>query len=98
MRLFIASPVKLDNYASIQEDFKDIIEGKWVKEGNLHLTWVFLGDIRDEKPVIDKFKKILPLESEVDIEEIDSYLVNLSRKRKLKNILNSYEINQSNIY
>ena len=29
MRLFIASPVILDNYASIKEDFKDIIEGKW---------------------------------------------------------------------
>ena len=28
MRLFIASPIILDDYASIKEDFKDIIEGK----------------------------------------------------------------------
>ena len=70
MRLFIASPVKLDDYASIQEDFKDIIEGKWVEEGNLHLTWVFLGDLKNEKPVIEKLKKISPLESEVGIEEM----------------------------
>jgi len=70
MRLFIASPVKFDDYASIQEDFKDIIEGKWVKEENLHLTWVFLGDLKNENPIIDKLKKISPLESEVGIEEM----------------------------
>jgi len=70
MRLFIASPIILDDYASIQEDFKDIIEGKWVKEENLHLTWVFLGDVREEKPIIDMLKNISPLESEVSIEEM----------------------------
>lgn len=32
MRLFSASPVIIDNYASIKEDLKDIIEGKWVEE------------------------------------------------------------------
>ncbi len=70
MRIFIASPVKLDDYASIQEDFKEIIEGKWVKEENLHLTWVFLGDVKEVKPIIDKLKKISPLESEVSIAEM----------------------------
>ncbi len=70
MRLFIASPVKLDDYASIQEDFKDIIEGKWVKEENLHLTWVFLGDMKNEKPITKKLKKISLLDSEVSIEEM----------------------------
>lgn len=70
MRLFIASPIILDDYASIQEDFKDIIEGKWVKEENLHLTWVFLGDVKDEKPIIQKMQNISVLESEVGIEEM----------------------------
>jgi 2'-5' RNA ligase len=70
MRLFIASPIILDDYASIKEDFKDIIEGKWVEEENLHLTWVFLGDVKNENPIIDKLKKISPLESEVGIEEM----------------------------
>ena len=70
MRPFIASPIILDDYASIQEDFKGIIEGKWVEEENLHLTWVFLGDVKNEKPVIDKLKNISLLESEVGIEEI----------------------------
>ena len=54
MRLFIASPIILDDYASIQEDFKDIIEGKWVEEENLHLTWVFLGEMKDERAVVEK--------------------------------------------
>ena len=70
MRLFIASSIILDDYASIKEDFKDIIEGKWVKEENLHLTWVFLGDVENEKPVIDKLQNISPLENEVSIEEM----------------------------
>ena len=70
MRLFIASPIILNDYASIKEDFKDIIEGKWVKEENLHLTWVFLGDMKNEKPIIDKLKKISLLESEIGIEEM----------------------------
>ncbi len=70
MRLFIASPIILNDYASIKEDFKDIIEGKWVEEENLHLTWVFLGDVKNEKPIIDILKKIPALESEVGIEEM----------------------------
>ena len=70
MKLFIASPVILDDYASIQEDFKGIIEGKWVEEKNLHLTWVFLGEIQDEKTVIDKLKEISPLESKISIKEL----------------------------
>jgi len=70
MRRFIASPIILNDYASIKEDFKDIIEGKWVEEENLHLTWVFLGDVREEKPIINKLQKISPMESEVGIEEM----------------------------
>jgi 2'-5' RNA ligase len=70
MRLFIASPVILDDYASIKEDFKDIIEGKWVEEQNLHLTWVFLGELKDERAVIDKLKEISPLEPNIGIKEL----------------------------
>ncbi len=70
MRLFIASPVILDDYNSIKEDFKDIIEGKWAEEENLHLTWVFLGDVKNEKPIIEKLKNISPVERETDIEKM----------------------------
>jgi len=70
MRLFIASPVILDDYNAVKKDFEGIIEGKWVEEKNLHLTWVFLGNIKNENSIIDKLKKISPLETEVDIEEM----------------------------
>jgi 2'-5' RNA ligase len=67
MRLFIASPVTVDNYTAIQNDFENIIEGKWVKEENLHLTWVFLGDKADEKSIIEKMQDITALEHEAEI-------------------------------
>ena len=70
MRLFIASPIILDDYHSIQEDFKGIIEGKWVTEENLHLTWVFLGDIKNEQHIIDKLQEISPLEKSIEIKEL----------------------------
>lgn len=70
MRLFIASPIILDDYASIQEDFNGIIEGKWVEEQNLHLTWVFLGDVKDDKPIIDTLKELSPLKTDIEIKEL----------------------------
>ncbi len=70
MRFFIASPVIIDDYISIQNDFEGIIEGKWVKEENLHLTWVFLGDVKDKKPIIEMMQNISARESEVGIEEM----------------------------
>jgi 2'-5' RNA ligase len=70
MRLFIASPVILDDYTYIKEDFSGIIEGKWVEEENLHLTWVFLGDVKAIDPVIGKLNNIAPLVNEVNIAEL----------------------------
>ena len=70
MRLFIASPVILDDYASIKADFDGIIEGKWVEEENLHLTWVFLGEGDDPGPVMEKLRTIAPLETTVTMAEL----------------------------
>jgi 2'-5' RNA ligase len=70
MRLFIASPIILDDYASIKEDFKDIIDGKWTQEDHLHLTWVFLGEVKEIEPIIDKLGSMTPLENEIDIAEL----------------------------
>ena len=67
MRLFIASPIILDNYAGIRNDFDGIIEGKWVKEEHLHLTWVFLGERSDEESVIKMMQNIPALQQEVEI-------------------------------
>ena len=70
MRLFIASPVILDDYAAIQEDFKGIIEGKWVEEQELHLTWVFLGEVKDESPVIEELQEITPMSETIGIKAL----------------------------
>lgn len=70
MRLFIASPVLLDDYAAIKEDFKEIIEGTWVEEENLHMTWVFLGEMPKAKSTIAKISHLTNLESIVEIAEL----------------------------
>jgi len=70
MRLFIASPVRFENYSKIRDDFKDILQGKWVEEENLHLTWVFLGNIPDAAAIIEKMLGISRLEKEVTISEL----------------------------
>ena len=54
-------------YDVIKNDFDGIVEGKWVEEENLHLTWVFLGDVADPQPVIEKLQDVPPLESEITI-------------------------------
>ena len=70
MRLFIASPVILDDYEAIQKDFKGIMEGKWVAEENLHLTWVFLGETKDPNPVLEKLERVTALKNEAEITEL----------------------------
>ncbi len=70
MRLFIASPVRLENYQEIRDDFKGILSGKWVEEENLHLTWVFLGNVQSETSVIEKMQHVIGPDKEVGIAEL----------------------------
>ena len=70
MRLFIASSAILDDYAAIKKDFKDIIEGTWVEEKNLHLTWVFLGEKPEAETTIEKISKLTNLEEKVESAEL----------------------------
>jgi 2'-5' RNA ligase len=49
MRLFIATPVNLPVYQAIKNDFKDVIDGKWVEGWNLHLTHKFIGEDNPKK-------------------------------------------------
>ena len=67
MRLFIASPVILDDYKTIREDFAETIQGKWVEEENLHLTWLFLGECKDAEAIKAQLAGITPLEAEVPV-------------------------------
>lgn len=61
MRLFIASPVLLYDYTELQRDFCEVIEGKWVEEDRLHLTWIFLGEQPCAAPWRERLRQLDPL-------------------------------------
>lgn len=67
MRLFIASPVILDDYAAIKADFADIIEGNWTDEKKLHITWVFLSEHPTATETITQMVSLTNLQNEVEI-------------------------------
>ncbi|WP_457608419.1 RNA 2',3'-cyclic phosphodiesterase [Nitratifractor sp.] len=89
MRLFIASPVILYDYTSIRRDFSTILNGKWVEERNLHLTWVFLGEQESTEPILERMKEIAPLSCPVLLSSLGLFgtpphiLYSSSRTRKL---------------
>jgi len=58
MRLFIATPINFPLYQAIKNDFKNVIDGKWVEGWNLHLTHKFIGE---DKP--EKYKNKLKIEN-----------------------------------
>ena len=70
MRLFIASPVILEDYAAIKADFEGIVEGNWTDEKKLHLTWVFLSEHPTATETITQMAPLTNLESEVEIAEL----------------------------
>ena len=64
MRLFIATPIILPFYHLIKTQLSPFIEGKWVKENNLHLTHKFIGE---DNPNNWKIKLKIPYE-EIEIQ------------------------------
>ena len=62
MRLFIASPAILYDYTALQRDFSRVLEGKWVEEADLHLTWIFLGEQDSADPWLTMLQRIDPLD------------------------------------
>ncbi|WP_292658622.1 RNA 2',3'-cyclic phosphodiesterase [Nitratifractor sp.] len=73
MRLFIASPVLLYDYTELQRDFCDVIEGKWVEEDKLHLTWIFLGEQPSASPWSEYLSRIAPLDCPALLKGLGSF-------------------------
>jgi len=73
MRLFIASRAVIMHYEQIREEFADIIEGRWVQEEQLHLTWVFLGERDDAEEILQRLARIDPLAHEVSMKGLGSF-------------------------
>ena len=55
-RLFLALKAQLNDYNSLQSDFRGAIKGRWVADENLHMTICYFGDTYS----IDELLKKLP--------------------------------------
>ncbi len=68
MRLFLGSFATINDYGAIKQRFS-FIEGKWVEKKNLHLTFLFLGEVATPAFIIEALKSIhyphitIPIES-----------------------------------
>jgi 2'-5' RNA ligase len=62
-RLFLAIPVTIFDYKSLQDDFEGLIKGKWTITQNLHLTLNFFGNTF-EKEFLIKTLSTLKLKAE----------------------------------
>ncbi len=73
MRLFIASPAKLYDYTGLRKEFSEVLEGTWVQEESLHLTWVFLGEEPAAGPWIEKLRNLTPPKKPVPLRKLGSF-------------------------
>ena len=66
MRLFIGSFAKLKNYQKIKEDFS-FLEGKWVEARNIHLTLLFLGEVKVPQSITFRLRTLCYEKIEIPI-------------------------------
>ncbi|MGB5965697.1 MAG: RNA 2',3'-cyclic phosphodiesterase [Sulfurimonadaceae bacterium] len=57
-RLFLALPAIIDDYESIQNDFSDVISGRWTPPENLHLTLSFYGNQFDQDELVQQLSTL----------------------------------------
>jgi len=57
-RIFLALPVILSDYKGIQNDFDDIVQGRWVPTQNLHLTLQFFGHTFEKEFLIERLSRL----------------------------------------
>lgn len=53
-RLFLAVPVRLNDYERIKTRFSPQLQGRWREESTLHLTLAFLGNLFSESALLEK--------------------------------------------
>ncbi len=66
MRLFIGAFAKIYDYEKIKKDFS-FIKGNWTKEENIHITYLFLGEVDEHERILGSLcnleykKTVIPL-------------------------------------
>ncbi len=70
MRLFIASSANIEDYSAIRSDFSEVLDGKWVEEENLHLTWSFLGEQKSAEPWRERLKPIPSMSESTELRSL----------------------------
>ncbi|MDT8339365.1 MAG: 2'-5' RNA ligase family protein [Sulfurimonas sp.] len=64
--MFLALRAHLGDYDKLKHDFKEIIEGRWTSEENLHATIYYFGNTYTVEELLEKlpptFEKVEPLE------------------------------------
>ena len=57
MRLFIGSFASIRGYGEIRKEFS-FLRGKWVEPANLHLTYLFLGEVAVPQSIIYRLSQL----------------------------------------
>ena len=57
-RLFLALPVIINDYETIQDDFSGVIRGRWTPTENLHLTLSFYGDRFEQEELLQRLSTV----------------------------------------
>lgn len=58
MRLFITSFAKVYEYKKFKKQVSRYIKGDWTKRKNIHLTFKFLGEVKNSKKIINALRGI----------------------------------------
>ncbi|BCD60893.1 MULTISPECIES: RNA 2',3'-cyclic phosphodiesterase [unclassified Nitratiruptor] len=69
MRLFLGSFATINYYGLIKEKFS-FLEGKWVEKHNIHLTYLFLGDMPTPQPIIERLEDIAKPEKKIGMNHL----------------------------
>ncbi len=69
MRLFLGSFATLYDYLGIKNSFS-FLKGKWVEKRNIHLTYLFLGEVQTPVPIIKKLQNLKYEAKEIPIEGV----------------------------
>ena len=74
MRLFLACFAKIYEYEKFQKEFGKHFDGNWTKEENLHITFAFLGDIKEPTKIQKALEGIIyPKNKRIEFNDLELF-------------------------